>query len=494
MRLPLVAVGLALLNSIALVAVRPTYAQFEPLAAKVPSTANAITLLDAKRLLDSPLAAREGWKDKYEKAFASGLVAIPPNAVRMILAAELDYEFMKPRWELVIADLTEGRSVAQIARLTKGTLDQIGDVPAVSLRDDSYVVELGSKRLGAMAPANRQAVARWLREVQSRMAPELSAYLKGSLVASDQSQIVMAFDLDDAIPPDVIRAKLASSAAIASKKVDVEAATKALAGVRGLAVEVAVTDGAFGRLRVHFDGDASALVPVALPLLLEILGDLGARLDDVERWKVTAEPQRISFNGPLSTDGMKRVFSLIDSPTLAILASDPSQEARSSQPTAQAYASQQYFKSLSAVLDDVRTESKEAKTFGQNALWFDKWSRRIDRLPIVNVDSDLLNFGRAVAGALRNMAASMRGIGINSAAREANIYQTVTTDYNGYAGAYGGGYSYYTEWRNVDSERRAARADERSKGALSARDIAREIENETAKIRQAMTQKYSVPF
>src|SRR6476469_355076 len=118
-------------------------AQFEPLAAKVPSTANAITLLDAKQLLDSPLAKREGWKDKYERAFASGLVSIPPTAQRMIVAAELDYEYMKPRWEVAIADLTESRSAAQVARMTKGTLDPIGNTPAVALRDDSYLVELG---------------------------------------------------------------------------------------------------------------------------------------------------------------------------------------------------------------------------------------------------------------------------------------------------------------------------------------------------------------
>ena len=484
----LMAVGLLFIQS------QPARAQFEPLAAKVPATANAITLLDAKRLLDSPLAKREGWKDKYEQAFASGLVSIPPTMQRMILAAELDYEYMKPQWELAVGELSESRSAAQIARLTKGTLDPIGDVPAVALREDSYIAELGQKRLGAMAPANRQAVARWLREVQSRTAPALSSYLKGSLVASDQSQIVMAFDLEDAIPPDVIRAKLASSEAIASKKIDVDAAAKALGGIRGLAVEVAVTDGAYGRLRVHFGGDATALAPAALPLLLEILGDLGARISDVESWKVTAEPQRITFNGPLSKDGMKRVFSLIDSPTSAILASDPSQQSQSNQPSAQAYASQQYFKSLTSVLDDVRTESKEAKTFGQNALWFDKWARRIDRLPIVNVDNHLLNFGRAVSGALRDMAASMRGIGINSAARSAQIYQTVTTDSSGYVGPWGGGYSYFTEWRNVDGERRAVRADERAKGALSARDIGRAIENETAKVRQAMSQKYSIPF
>src|SRR5262245_42559964 len=116
--------SLAALSIVGLFAT-PTKGQFEALMAKVPSTANAVALLDAKRLFESPLATRERWKDKYDQAFAAGLVSVPPTAQRMILAAEIDYEFMKPRWELAIAELSEARSTAQIARLTKGTLDPI---------------------------------------------------------------------------------------------------------------------------------------------------------------------------------------------------------------------------------------------------------------------------------------------------------------------------------------------------------------------------------
>jgi hypothetical protein len=89
---------------------------------------------------------------------------------------------------------------------------------------------------------------------------------------------------------------------------------------------------------------------------------------------------------------------------------------------------------------------------------------------------------------------ALKGIGIQSGVRTAQVYQTVSTDYNAYAGYGGAGYSYYTEWRNVDAEQRAIRAQERGKGALSAREIGQEVENETAKIRQVMTQKYQINF
>jgi hypothetical protein len=201
------------------------------------------------------------------------------------------------------------------------------------------------------------------------------------------------------------------------------------------------------------------------------------------------------MNGPLSDAGRKRIFSLIDSPLASLLAADQTAPTAADRQQAQTIAaSQQYFKALSSILKEAREESKDAKTFGQNAMWFDKWARRIDKLPLLNVDKDLLGFGQFVSTQLRNMAASMRGIGIQSGAREAQVYQTVTTDYSAYAGYGGGGYSYYTELRNVDAERRAIRAQERATGATSARGIAQELENSLARVRQDMTQRYQVEF
>src|SRR4029450_4802390 len=73
---------------------RPASAQFEQLAAKIPSTANAIVLLDAQRIMASPIAQQEGWKERYEQAFASGLVSISPDTRRMVLGVAIDYQTM----------------------------------------------------------------------------------------------------------------------------------------------------------------------------------------------------------------------------------------------------------------------------------------------------------------------------------------------------------------------------------------------------------------
>jgi hypothetical protein len=306
----------------------------------------------------------------------------------------------------------------------------------------------------------------------------------------------MALDLEDALAPDLVRAHVASSNALAGKKIDPDAAAKAISSVRGVVLEVAVTDGAFGRLMVHFDEDASALIPVAKPLLMEVLGNQGATIDDIDTWEVTTEPKRFVFHGPLSQEGRRRVFSLIDNPAVALVApaGDGAAAPNNPQLSKEAQASQEYFATISKIRDDLREKSKDVKTFGQHALWLDNWARRIDRLPILNVDPELLAYGRYLTARMRDASASLKGIGINSAAREAQVYQQYSTSSYGYGGYYGGGYGYSAQWNNVDGQRRAIGAQERGKGATQAQQIAAEIENETVKIRQAMTQKYQINF
>jgi hypothetical protein len=460
---------------------------FEDLATKLPASANAVVLLDAQRLLDSPQAVREDWKSRYEQAFAAGSVTIAPDTLRMVLGTQIEYETMRPQWIVAVADFNKPRTAAEVARASKGVLDSFGHTPAVALRDNTYAIELGPQRFAAMSPANRQSVARWLRETQDRKVPALSPFLKETLTASKKSGMVMVFDLEDAIPPDVIRVKLTASTGLKAKNVDVGAVAKVLEGIRGVVIEVAVTDNSYARLLIHFRNDPAVLAPVAKPLVQDVLAGLGAAIEDIEGWTVQSGPKSIAIQGTLTEAGRRRVFSLVDNPLTALLSADESETNTSnSQATKVAAASQQYFKALSSVVDEVRTESAKSKTFGQNALWFDKWARRIDSLPVLNVDEELTKFSEYLSTQLRSMAAAMRGIGIQSGARTAQVWDSTSVYYSGY--------SYYADVRDADPERRAIRAEEKAKGATSARGIAQEIQNEMAKVRKYLTQKYQVEF
>lgn len=476
-------------------AAQPARAQFAELAKNLPGSTNAIVLVDAQRLMASPLAQKEGWKEKYEEAYAAGLVSISPETQHMILASQMDYQYMRPLWEVAVADFGSEHSAAEIARRTKSTLDSVGDMPAVMLRDDSYCVQLGPKRLGVMAPANRQTVARWVRDSAARTQPALSPYLQGTLTASETSQVVIAFDLQDAVPPEFIRAKLGASPALAGKSIDLDAATKALSGIRGLVLEVAITEGSYGRLMIHFNQDASVLAPFAKPMLLEVLGNMGAMIDDINEWTVKTEPMRFTFQGTLSADGRRRVLSLIDHPTSALIATNETHmQANVPEENKAAQATLQYFKTLEKMRDDLRHRSGDAKTLSQYALWINNDARKIDRLPMLNVDQEMLAYGRYLSSRMRDAASALQGIGIQSAAQKAQVYQQFSTSAQASGGYWGGEYSYYTQWNNVAGQRRAIGAAITGQGATTAQGIAQEIENESGKIRQAMSQKFQINF
>ena len=42
--------------------------------------------------------------------------------------------------------------------------------------------------------------------------------------------------------------------------------------------------------------------------------------------------------------------------------------------------------------DDLKADMKNSKTLAQTSLWFDKYARRIERLPTLNVDKELVKY------------------------------------------------------------------------------------------------------
>ena len=141
------------------------------------------------------------------------------------------------------------------------------------------------------------------------------------------------------------------------------------------------------------------------------------------------------------------------------------------------------------------------KTLGQVGAWFGKYARRIDELPILNVDPELLDYGAFVASALRQAEASFRGSGGRSRVQQLNV----PTQYEVYGGARGGfgrwgaygGYgavAYGEDVRAMQQERTRIRTTERVNTAATGRDLMQQVAEATADVRRKMTQKYQVEF
>ena len=161
--------------SIALVTIADeSTAQLRQLATRVPANSNAIVVVDVQRVLSSPLAQESRWSAGRRNAARSGMLGLPPEVDWFLMAADIDYEFFEPVWEIAAAYVPNAPGMQEIADHSGGRIDRLAGSNAVQRPNDSYVVALGPRILGARSPANRQQVIRWIRESRTKQQPDLS--------------------------------------------------------------------------------------------------------------------------------------------------------------------------------------------------------------------------------------------------------------------------------------------------------------------------------
>jgi hypothetical protein len=292
-------------------------------------------------------------------------------------------------------------------------------------------------------------------------------------------------------------------------RADLEQLAEVLASVRGVTLGVTVTDQRHGAIRIDFDQDASVLKEFAKSLLLEVLGRQGLMIDEFQEWTAEVSGKTISLRGVLYQSGMRRVLSILDAPVSAqqsLVVSSSETESSSADERLVIATSQNYFKSVTSLLDDLRIKRStgEMVTWGQVGAWFEKYARKIDALPILNVDPELLDYGAYVAHSLRDAENAMKGIGVRSSYRKTELPSEYTYNVRGGAAAganwYGarGGYGYaWTAQENVRGEmatRAKVSTQERIRGNVETNHITQGIAESTAEVRRRMTERYQVEF
>ena len=452
-------------------------AGFPEVVRRVPAEANAIMLVDAERLFASPIAIRENWKKKQLAEFAERPLAVPPQATKVVRAAHVDLQAHEAQWEMVLIEQPSFRSLDEVANREKGYVDKIANTKVAWSPRGAYVVSLGKGALGLLFPPNRQFLARWLKQPSGKISDYLLAASRS--MAAAEPQLLLAIDLEDAIDPERVRAMLKTSKAVADAKGDAAALAGVLEDLRGIKFEIVFKDKPWGRLMLEFGNDPAALAGISKALVMETLDRQGMALDDIQSWAVTHDGKSISLHGELSASGLLRFGSLFELPSMEL---DPSEEPVAADKP-QIYATQNHFKAVSKLLDDLFAKKRDARTWGQLGVWVDQYAKRIDRLPLVNVDPDMCKYSAGVAEDLRQISSSIKGSGIRSGVQSAN---TTSAYANGNYGYYGS--------RAVEAEQIAVRARERGTSALTGSQIADQIHAETSRVRRQMTDRYKVEF
>ena len=239
-------------------------------------------------------------------------------------------------------------------------------------------------------------------------------------------------------------------------------------------------------------------------------------INEFRDWNVQVSEKQVRLSGILEDGGTRRLLSFLDTPPSLQLVEDQPAEEQTPESLVR-LASQQYFSSIASLLGDLRNDKQNRMTMGQISVFFRNYARRIDRLPILNVDPELVSFGRWVSTSLREGQ-----IAVTEAAGRSRVGQMEVGQANAMGMGMGMGMDMgMARWAEAGAGRggapmggfhgwggfcpRAAdqatgqaqsrvRTQERQRGTMSANLILQAIDEAAADMRVAMTQKYNVEF
>lgn len=440
-------------------------AQFENSTRWVPETANTLVLLNVDSIFDSPLAKEQNWRSEQQSAFRSGMSALPPDVGTILVASEFDFATAQSNWEVtVFENATKSLRLPVIADARQARTDTIGGNESLVLPGGTHFVKVDDRTIVTRTPGNRQQMSR-LVSAQKRYGSRLSPYLEqATQFANKNGNMIVAFDLEGLLQPTRIREKLASRSMYEGTKLD--AAVEAIASIKGIMFGIGINKKVSGAFIVDFGKSPEPLAGNVKNILLEVMRGNGLLIDEVEDWATQIDGNRVRVSGNLTQTGLRRVVSLVTFPAFN---SDSASDSASSV----AEKSRAYFRSIESVLEEAK--GRDLKSLKSYALWFERHADSIDRLSVIDVDDNLLKFGREAADKLRDLSIALRQ---TDAQKVYEISSAVRGRYHPRASAYS---------RYVQSQANRL-------GETGALKILGETQSRMREVRTDMSKKYRIDF
>ena len=458
-----------------------------------PKTANAIVQGDMvalrKLTLGSPL---------HED--------LPGNVLRVRIAAELDLESFQPDWEIGYAAVEKTSTAESIALREGGYVDTLQGRSIVWTPNEMYLVPLADNVVSIVRPADRKFVGQWLKKDRSNVISSYLQQVAGRL--TDRQSVSIAVDLEDVLSTGVLNEKLAQSKSLQGK--NIEAIAKSLSSVQGITISVA-SDALEATVLIDFLNAPTELTPVAKAFFAEVLTARGMQLDEFSQWKLSAvsEGKTLSFTGPIASEtlddllGMFTVHRASRGVTPVTKTDSPAtQTAPQTSPSVVAENTKDYFRKVINIVHRVRDYS--ANNTGERAQWNGNMANRIDEMPTLEVDPQMVMFGAEVAKSLRSNSMSMQltnisqgaaavaadaGTGAFSTATAVGTMAGMGYGYGGYGnyGSYGGN---FVDPNSPVKYYRMGQA----QGNTSFKELMARLEQSLADMRRTMTEKYKIQF
>jgi hypothetical protein len=440
----------------------------------IPSNVNAVARVKVAEIYKSELARKEGWLKKATESFVQQEAFIPPGTDQIVIGAELDLaNHMRSihKYSVLVPD--SQLTLEKLAPWFPNGIEKISGKSVVQFGNDGFVADVGDGCWLVSDSLSRQVLARWMRIGQVAGGNVMPAYLSRALSSKDNAaaHVLMVIDLQDNFTDQGIKAELKDAGWFKGES-NLDSATKVLESVRGITIGMTVDKERTGTVTVEFGKETSILAPVLPKLVEAVLGRVGASSDEILSWKWTAKGNTITGTGAVSPGGARRLLSILEPPSLTNAIASESESAGQSAGDLMAKTSLKYSKSVRVLLDDLGTKLEDFKR--NPALYFERYARKMDDLPQLNVDPVLLDFGAKVSRSLRYQEQAVRMNNLNATTRQS---------YN--VSGYADGIAYGNQIIGAESNQ--------AKKGVQFSEM-KQIEEGFLTVRRAMTEKYKIEF
>lgn len=451
----------------------------------LPADINTVARIKVAEAFQSPIAKKENWKKKASEAFVHQESLVPPGAREIVIGAQLDLvDHMTVRQKYGILVPEGDLTMAKLADWLPHGIDEVGGKDLAQLSDGSYVIDAGDGCWLSLE-GGRQNVTRWLNRGPAKDTKHLSDYLQSALSSKANSGAVMlAIDLQDNFSKEHILAQLKATKWFPSESAT-EKVADILASSYGITINISLDKERTGTVYLDFMKDATPIMPVLDNLVEGMMKRVGAPKEEFTDWTWTVKGTRVIGTGPVAPGGGRSLIAILDPPHVAntiaaATTTDPNQDKMTQ-------TSLKYCKSMIVLVDDVKKRLRETKD--NRALLVERYARKIDDLPKLYVDDELLNYAANVSNSLRYQGQTMRTNNSQQWTQKAQAGVNYTS-FSAYGGPYGG-------WQYTSTNPQGAEAIE----AQSRENINqvrfsewKQIEDGLLAVRTSMTKKYQMEF
>jgi hypothetical protein len=480
---------------------------FSDLTRWVPQDANAVMALNVEKALDSDMGKDKFWRQVLQLNNKEGRTAVRPEFQSVVMAASVDmHEEVEADWQVFLARSTVLPATKDIAKRQGATLEQISGFDAMLSPRGSYVVRLGPETIGAYTPASRQRVRKTLDLTKegSKLAANLSTSV--SQFEASGATMLFALDLEGASSAANIAAHLKSDNSLKDTNVKPEELAALLATIKRVALRVNISDKAAAIVDIELGKPADMLGPVAAKVLDGALSSKGLQIEDVKDWTSKVNGNTVTLTGNLTGSSLGRLFSLFTPPRPSVPAAESKPAGDKNAVPDKAAATLAYYRSVDEYLKDVQ-RIRTAQDPTAAASFLTRYADKIEQLPILGVDPDLLTWTEKTVATLRQASGQLRQSRINS--RRAMMEQanpwTIRDVSNNNANADNQGYYSGTDWSGVDYDmkwKKMQQETDRTKARILAETAGKEaamgtlssISSSWQVMRRTLTTKYNVEF